>query len=258
LLDPLEGLTADGMIRTGASPARIAPRFSPVLENTVERIGSIAPKTTVYVYGSVATGRARAPDSDVDLLTIGLLPERAAEISEQMSVEFVDICRRVEIAAATETDFHGDGDRAYGARVFLHHYCVRLAGTDLDRSNSDYRGDRRAARGLNGDIAQHAARWRWDLDSADSAQLSRRAARKALLAVSGLVSVHDKTWTTDREHAARRWQEVHPELSSGLEELLQWSTGRHPATSERLTHRLDTTIDQIVDQFATDVGLWPS
>jgi hypothetical protein len=256
LLDPLEGLIADGLIRTGASADRIPARFSPLLNRATDRVASVAPDASVYVYGSVATGVARVPESDVDLLTIGLPAERAAEISEQLSVEFADICRGVEIAHAMDSDFHGDGDEAYGGRVFLHHYCVHLAGPDLDRSTSEYHGDRRAARGFNGDIAQHAARWRHDLGTADPAPLGRRAARKTLLAVSGLVSIHDATWTTDREGAARRWQEVHPELSGGLDELLLWSAGQRAATDERVAHQLNTTIDRIVDQFETDIGLW--
>ena len=254
--DPLEGLSADGMIRTGASPDRIPERFSRVLDNAVERVHSTAPLAAVYVYGSVATGVARAPHSDVDLLTIGLGTERAAELGHQLSDEFVDVCRAVEIAAASEAAFRGDTDEAYGARIFLHHYCVHLAGPSHDRSTAGYRGDRRAARGFNGDIAQHVARWRDELDRDDPTQLARRAARKTLLAISGLVSVHDRTWTTDRERAARRWQQLHPELSDGLEELLAWSVGGHAVTTERLTHRLNTTIDRIVEQFAADVGLW--
>ena len=256
MIDPLEGLTADGLIRTGASADRIPARFLPLLHRVVDRVASVAPDAAVYVYGSVATGVARVPASDVDLLTIGLTAERAAEIGEHMSVEFDDICRGVEIAHAFDSDFRGEGDEAYGGRVFLHHYCVLLAGPDLDRSGSGYRGDRRAARGFNGDIAQHAMRWRRDLGSTDSARLGRRAARKTLLAVSGLVSIHDGTWTTDRESAARRWHEVHPELAAGLEELLQWSAGRRAATDERLAHQLNTTIDRVVEQFETDIGLW--
>jgi len=256
LIDPLEGLTADGLIRTGASADRIPARFSPLLNRAIDRVGSVAPDAALYLYGSVATGAARVPDSDVDLMTIGLPAEGAAEISEAMSIDFAQICRGVEIAHAMDADFDGDGDEAYGGRVFLHHYCVHLAGPNLDRSNSGYRGDRRAARGFNGDIAQHATRWRHDLGTADPAPLGRRAARKTLLAVSGLVSIHDGTWTTDREGAARRWQEVHPELSSDLEELLLWSAGQRAATDERVAHQLNTTIDRIVDHFETDIGLW--
>jgi hypothetical protein len=210
----------------------------------------------VYLYGSVATGTARPPRSDVDLLTIGLPLDRAEAISERLSHEHAAMCRRVEIAASVETDFLGEHDEAYGGRVFLHHYCVHLAGPDLDQATTGFRGDRRAARGFNGDVDRHAARWRQQLDDTDPVHLGRRVGRKALLAVAGLVSVHDRTWTTDRERAATRWGQIHPEIADGLAELRDWSNGRRAAQRPRLADRLDDTVDRIVHQFAITIGLW--
>jgi predicted nucleotidyltransferase len=256
--DPSEGLTETGLIRTGASHARIPDRFSNLLSASASRVRADAPTASVYVYGSVATGDARSPESDVDLLTIGLPADGAATISERLSADFSHLCRGVEIAAGMAEDFEGAGDEAYGGRVFLHHYCVHLAGPDIDRATSAFRGDQRAARGFNGDIAQHAARWQHDFDNTDAPRLGRTLARKTLLAVAGLVSVHDATWTTDRKHASRRWGQIHPELADGLAELLEWSALRSTATTVRLAHHLANTIDQIVCQFTADIGLWPT
>lgn len=52
---------------------------------------------------------------------------------------------------------------------------------------------------------------------------ARRAARKTLLAVAGLVSVHH-AWTTDRSRAVRRWSELEPGLATQLGRLhsLTW------------------------------------
>jgi anti-sigma regulatory factor (Ser/Thr protein kinase) len=102
--------------------------------------------------------------------------------------------------------------------VFLRHYCVLLAGSDAHRPKHDFAGDRRAARGFNGDIAQHVQRWRNALEADDDAGLlAQRMARKSLLAVAGLVSVHDHTWTTDRETSAHRWSEIEPAQHDGPE-----------------------------------------
>lgn len=256
--DPLEGLTATGLIRTGASRERVPDRYLGLLEVAAARIRADEPEASIYVYGSVATGTARSPQSDVDLLTVGLSSDRAAAIGRSLSTDFSALCRGVEIAAAIEEDFGRDDDGAYGGRVFLHHYCVRLAGPEIDRATSPFPGDQRAARGFNGDIANHLARWRERLDEADAEVLGRVAARKTLLAVAGLASVHDAVWTTDRSDAVLRWSQVHPDLADGLEELLDWSSQRSIATLVRLTHHLATTIERIADQFATDIGLWPT
>ncbi len=256
--DPLEGLTATGLIRTGAARERIPDRYIDLLDVAADRIRLDDPDVSVYVYGSVATGTARSPQSDVDLLTVGLPSERAASIGQALSTEFSDLCRGVEIAAAMEDDFRRDDDEAYGGRVFLHHYCVRLAGPEIDRATSPFPGDRRAARGFNGDIGRHLVRWRRGLADTDPEHLGRVVARKTLLAVGGLVSVHDEAWTTDRSEAVRRWSQVHPHLADGLGELLDWSAQRSNATLGRLTRQLATTTDEIAAQFAADIGLWPS
>lgn len=253
--DPWEGLDRDGLIRTSASIDNIHDQFRPVLDATVATIRAESPAASIYVYGSVATGQAVSSASDVDILAIGLDPAAATQIGESQSVRFPDLCRGVEIAAASQRDFVGDSDEAYGGQVFLHHYCVHLAGPDLDTATKGFPGDRRAARGFNGDIGQHLARWRDAVDTTDSAELGRRVARKTLLAVAGLVSVHDATWTTDRERAAVRWSSVHPSLRAGLAELLAWVTG-DAADRQGLHRSLDGVVASIVEQFAADIGLW--
>lgn len=258
MLDPREGLTAEGRIHTGADHSRIPKSFAALLDAAQRLVAASAPEASLYVYGSVATGTARVPESDVDLLTIGLAADQAAEIGQTLSDDFAAICRGVEIAAAMALDFEGETDEAYGGRVFLHHYCLHLAGPNLDGATAAFRGDIRAARGFNGDIAQHAERWRHDLATIDAAELGRRVARKSLLAVAALVSVHDATWTTDRDSAAQRWQQIHPELGEQLDELVAWSSGRATSTTDRLHIQLDTTIDRIIHDFETTIGLWPT
>lgn len=254
--DPGEGLDRDGLIRTGVGIDRIPERYRPVLDATVDVVRASAPAASVYAYGSVATGAARSPGSDVDVLTIGLDDVAAAGIAAQLSAQFGGLCRAVEIAAASGSDLVGESDEAYGFRVFLHHYCVHLAGADFDAATTGFPGDRRAARGLNGDIGGHHARWRRADSSTDTAELGRRIARKTLLAVAGLVSIHDATWTTDRQRAARRWSDVHPSLRTGLGELLAWADGSATASSRTVEQSIDGTVATIVDQFATAIGLW--
>lgn len=254
--DPGEGLDHDGMIRTSASIDRIPDRFRPVLDTTVDAVRADAPTASVYAYGSVTTGQASSPESDVDILTIGLDDLTAAQIGARQSTRFRDLCRAVEIGPASPSDLVGDSDEAYGLRVFLHHYCVHLSGADLDTATTGFPGDRRAARGFNGDIGGHLARWRDAAGRDDPAELGRRIGRKTLLAVAGLVSVHDATWTTDRERAAGRWSDVHPNLRTGLEDLLAWSDGTVPADQVAVDRSINGIVASIVEQFAADIGLW--
>ena len=256
MADPREGVAADGTIRTGADRGRVPAAFEPVLADATalagERGGSL------YVYGSVANGTARHGSSDVDLLSVGL-PDAAAA-GRCLSTRYSGLCRGVEIAAAQTADLAGDTDAAYGFRVFLRHYCVHLTGPDPSAVLPAFPADARAARGFNGDIARHYQRWRHALESgtASADLLGVRAARKTLLAVAGLVSVRDRTWTTDRSRAARRWGEIEPGLAAPLGVLLCWATADIHLSREEVRPVLapDGIIGVIVERFASLIGLW--
>jgi uncharacterized protein len=254
--DPDEGMAADGTIRTGARRDRVQAIFEPVLADAIALTrGSGA---SLYVYGSVANGTARPGASDVDLLSIDL-PD-AAIVGQRLSRRYSDRCRGVEIAGAATADLSGDTDGAYGFRVFLRHYCVHLCGPNPASAFPAFPADVRAARGFNGDIGQHLRQWRHDLDSpATAGPVGLRAARKTLLAVAGLVSVHDQTWTTSRSRAARRWGEVEPGLAAGLARLESWADRLgHPEREDVARAVADGgVVSEITGQFATLIGLWP-
>ena len=255
-MDPLEGVTADGMIATGAHRSRFARAFSPVLNKAVEHMRILGEEYSLYVYGSVANGTARVRYSDVDLITVGLDAPIAKSLGETLSAEFSDLCRHVEVGPSSS--YVGSNDESYGNRVFLRHYCVHLAGPDIGADLPDFAADKAAARGFNGDIGFHLGKWRAELSQGeDFVSLGQRIARKTLLAISGLVSIHDHTWTTDRVAAAQRWREIVPDLGPELDRLLDWSSGVSLRRSSEEVHIvLDGIVTKVVDDFAHQIGLW--
>ena len=76
--------------------------------------------------------------------------------------------------------------------------------------------------------------------------------------MAGLVSVHDTTWTTDREGAAARWSVVDPPLSAPLASLVAWSEGRLQPTRDELQTALSGggVVDRVADAFESSIGLW--
>lgn len=258
--DPAEGISPTGMIVTGARRESVPQVFERVLSAVGDELWSVVGEVSLYVYGSVASGTARVGSSDVDFLTVGLPAARAKALGISMSDQFATLCRGVELAPAQPEDLVGDTDAVYGNRVFLRHYCVHLQGPDRQAGLPAFRADVRAARGFNGDIARHLRHWRAVVSDADqtAAMLGRRVARKTLLAVTGLVSVHDATWTTDREGAAQRWSVVDPPLSAHLAKLVAWSEGHLQPTATEVQDALapDGVVDQVTRAFENSIGLW--
>lgn len=254
--DPAEGVAPDGTIMTGARRDRVPELFEPVLNAAIKSAGS---DVSLYVYGSVSTGMAQPGRSDVDILTIGLGSDDADVLAGQLSQRFLDRCRSVEIAVAQPDDFDGDTDEAYGGRVFLRHYCVHISGPARHAALPQFPADARAARGFNGDIARHVRTWRAELEQgANPTQLAYRVGRKSLLAVAGLVSVHDGIWTTDRAVAALRWSEVCPALAHDLATLLAWGEAAEATDRDAVETALAGVVASIVASFRKSIGLWPS
>ena len=246
------------MIATGARRRNLSDAFRPVLEKAVAHLAVIDGAPSLYVYGSVATGTARVGSSDVDLVTIGLDAAISRRLAATLTADFSSLCRGVEIGPAQPSDYEGSGDEGYGNRVFLRHYCVHLAGPDLGRDLPDYPADRTAARGFNGDIGLQADRWRREISGiAVPALLARRVARKTLLAVAGLVSVHDRTWTTDRVAAAKRFGVIKPRMAFPLDTLVAWgSDGTTRPLRSKIQGAIGGVVAEVVNEFGSQIGLW--
>ncbi len=256
--DPGEGVAPDGTITTGVGRENVPDPYLPLLADAMAAVTRDADDASVYLYGSVATGQARRRHSDVDLLAVELDRSAATAISTTLSARYRELCRGVELATASRDDFAGESDRAYGNRVYLRHYCVHLAGPDLAEGLPAFSADARAARGFNGDIAEHAVSWRQALRRGDEdpTGLGRRVARKTLLAAAGLVSIHDNTWTTDRELGAGRWGEINVDLASPLDDLLRWSDGTTAPDRREIEFMLDTAVERVTGAFRDRIGLW--
>lgn len=254
--DPDEGIAPDGTIRTGVARDRIPAAFLPVLDAAIASVTARQAGASLYVYGSVATGQAEVGRSDVDLITLDLDPADVQRMAAALTARFADQCRGVGIGAGTTAGLAVEGDEAYGNRVFLRHYAVHLAGPDPAADLPDVLADAHAARGFNGDIGRQAARWHRDLGRVDPKLLGRRIARKALFAVAGLVSVHDRTWTTDRAGAATRWAAIQPEMVDGLMTLVRLAEGAAVADARQVRELLDGVVADVVARFADDIGVW--
>ena len=161
--DPEEGVDEHGYIVTGVRADRVPAPFQPIVHAAVRTMAEHT-ACSLYLYGSVATGVALSPSSDVDLLTVGLDADVASSVAHTLSDQFRDRCRCVDVAVVQPADLVGDTCAAYGTRVFLRHYCAHLCGPTVHTRLPRYPADQRAARAFNGDIDRHAQQWLHELD----------------------------------------------------------------------------------------------
>jgi predicted nucleotidyltransferase len=227
-----EGVDDDGFIVSGADAELISAGYQPALESVVSSlVGSVEGLISVYLYGSVATGEACPPQSDIDVLVVtrdGGSSAAVADAAKDLSWRYRHLAREVGIAHATMAGLFGDDIDALGERCFIKHYCVLLHGDDLRAQLPRYRPSATMAWAFNHNVAAAIAEARQRLDTAsesgDVKQVCRSIARKVMLAAASLTTVIDSEWTTDRHRAAGAIAEHYPEWADQATVALEWAS----------------------------------
>jgi len=244
--DPAEGLSVDGVIVTGVAAERVPGVYRAAVADCTGRLPAVfgARLHSVYLYGSVATGQARPPESDLDLVAVWrseVIPDEAGVVSGELSVRYAGLVREVSLASATLAQVLAADRAGLGMRCFLRHYCLCLTGTDLRATLPPCRPSRAVADGFNDDPAALVQRWRALLAAArtptEIAAVARAAARKLLVVAATLESVEHGGWTTDRATAAALLTTHHPEWTRTAERALAWSTNPGLPTTDQV-HQL--------------------
>ncbi|HST65667.1 MAG TPA: nucleotidyltransferase domain-containing protein, partial [Mycobacteriales bacterium] len=190
--DPAEGVDADGYLVTGAASSRIPAAYEPVLADCAATlVGTFGPRLDgLYLYGSVATGHAVPPASDVDLLALWAStvdPDAVRAVAAALSTRHGAVVREVGLAQATPDSLRTEADQA-----FLKHYCIPLYGRDVRPSLPRFRPSRALADGFNDDLPPVVHRLRSTVESAPTAEARlvavRKAARRLLLATATIES----------------------------------------------------------------------
>jgi len=211
--DPAEGVDADGYLVTGAALANIPAAYRPVIADCVCALTAFPQLDGLYLYGSVATGHARPPKSDLDLLalwTSTVDPVDAENVVDTsvtvaaLSARHAAVVREVGLAEGSVDSLTDEAERC-----FLKHYCVPLAGLDRRPDPPRCRPSRALAFGFAGDLP---ALLRSIVDSAPTPEVAaNKVARRLLLGVATIESASHGSWTTDRVTGAALLSEHHPQ-----------------------------------------------
>jgi uncharacterized protein len=207
--DPRERVDDDGVIVTGADADRVPARYAETLDDAVATLSCALGDTlhSVYLYGSVATGQASAPSSDIDLVVVleHPAPEVVAGVAAALSDRHRHLAREVSIGSVDLATLRRRDRTGHAERCFLKHYTVHLAGPDLRTTYPRCRATPQLAAGFNGDLRVVLDRVRARLleedDERQRGMLAAGACRKMLMAAATLLSVREGGWTTDRDAA---------------------------------------------------------
>jgi hypothetical protein len=111
--DPAEGVDVDGYLATGAALVNVPPAYRPVVDDCVAALTAFPELDGLYLYGSVATGQARPPDSDLDLLALWTSTVDVSGTVAALSARHAAVVREVGLAEAGVDSLADEADRCF-------------------------------------------------------------------------------------------------------------------------------------------------
>jgi predicted nucleotidyltransferase len=230
----------------------VQPGFQGLVDDACASITSALGEAldSLYLYGSVARGSAKAGRSDLDLTLVLARPlsrQEAAQLeqsrldlqlrhSEVVKIDF-DLGTRQEVL---------DPAHLYSWGYWLKHECRCIHGTDLAQQFEAFEPSRAIAQAVNGDYVQVLTGYLQRIDGAgddaEALRLQREAARKLIRATHVLRPCHGGFWPRTLEESAAYFSGRHPEMAGPIEFfLIQARTPAMPRTafSARLSSFLE-------------------
>jgi uncharacterized protein len=255
--DPRERVDDDGVIVTGVDADRVPALYDETLDDAVATLSRALGDAlhSVYLYGSVATGQASAPSSDVDLVAVlrHPAPDVVAAAAAALSDRHRHLAREVGIGSVDLATLQRRDRIGHAERCFLKHYTVHLAGPDLRTTYPRCRATPQLAAGFNGDLRVVLDGVRTRLlevdDELQRGTLAASACRKLLMAAATLLSVREGGWTTDRDAAVELVARHAPAVAALAEDARRWCDQPQPVGAADVIEIIDRLGGWLADEY---------
>lgn len=209
------------------------PAFSSVVAQVVAALCLRFPNLihSLYVYGSVAEGRAIIGKSDLDI-TLVFHDELRQPIAEELTAIQLELEKSYPIVSKIDFDcglLHQvmlpDNRLSWG--YWLRHHCVCVYGDDLGRRFPVFKPAKAIAVAVNGDfmsvLDKLLSQMQSSTDEHKILQLQRAAARKLIRATSILRHEQDDDWPETLQEHCIKFKCRYPSLSDSIDDLLATS-----------------------------------
>ncbi|SEF45255.1 nucleotidyltransferase domain-containing protein [Vibrio hangzhouensis] len=202
------GLDSDGFIVNRCSATKIQPEFQAVVLATIDalRHAFVGQIHSIYLYGSVGRGSAKAGQSDLDVSVVFKEP---VSKSQQMQLNQIskEISGRHDEISKLDLDPGYlkqvlEPEEKYRWQFWLKHCCCCIWGEDLAEKFCRYRPDVRIGYQLNSDLAVFLTQMESRFARLTSEEVGKILGKKLLRTAYLLVAEKDKSWHTSLEQCA--------------------------------------------------------
>lgn len=235
------GVDKNGFIKTEVGLKNIKPVFNKIIANSKREILSeFGDKVhSLYVYGSVATGKARPKVSDVDLLLVFKekptikITQQISDLKNLLSHKNRGMVRKVDIVSTFHKEVAGD---PYGWGCFLKHLSTCISGEDISKNLPKFKPTKKVAKAFNGDIGKYLDNVLKKLkpasDNNEISNICSETMRKIVRTGFSLVMDQEQAWTTDLKKSCEVFSKYYPKQSSMMKAAR--TMDRNPVKDKKL------------------------
>lgn len=216
------GVDKKGFINTEVGLNKVKPVFSKaVVDIKKEIVGKFDERIfSVYLYGSVATGKARVKISDLDLLFVlkkkptSNIKKEVSEFQDYLTTKYSRLFRDVGIVLTYAKEVEND---MYGWGCFIKHLCVYFYGENIGEKLPRFKPSRKVAKGFNGDFDKYIKTVLGKLATPKIDQevrsICQSSMKKIVRTGFSIVMDKEKSWTTDLKKSCEIFSKYYPERS---------------------------------------------
>ena len=218
-----------------ATPGEVSfqAEFTGVIDDAVRQLTATLGGVlhSIYVYGSVARGKATAGRSDLDLCIIFYRPLQPVQESVLASVRSGleaahPIVSKIDLDCGTLPEVMA-AENLHRWGYWLKHHCRCVCGVDLAGNVPRFKPSRVVAVALNGDylsvLHDYIERIQHMDDVNQRMRLQQSAAKKLIRATSLWRGEHDSDWPDTLEEHAIKFMDQYPALTGEIDYFLRQS-----------------------------------
>ncbi|MDQ5912537.1 MAG: uncharacterized protein QG568_752 [Patescibacteria group bacterium] len=230
------GVDNNGIIVTEVSADKVTSQYKPIVSEVLNSIvKELASQLDgVYMYGSVATGKAVEGKSDLDILLVlkdapnNELSEKISILEKSLSEKYEPKLRGVGLTVTNVGEVTSEKEK-YGYMCYIKHLCVCIYGNDVTKDVPAFHPSKEVAKGFNGDIGERLEFYKDKIEKETSElelkKLSQEVSKKIVRTGFSLVMPRSGSWSTDLQSSFDIFAYYYPERTSEMKTALDWARG---------------------------------
>lgn len=223
------GVDNEGFIATQVSASNIPLPYVMIVEDVKQAFSTLIRDQLhgLHLYGSVVTGRAQTPTSDLDVLIVlhgqptETLKSQIKTAEATLSQKYVRLVREVAVGVTFLAEIEND---LYGTGCFIKHLCVCVLGESVQNTLPRFKPTQRVAKAFNGDFGVVRREYLSLIETTppeDMSKLVNRISRKFIRTGFSLVTAREQSWTTDPHLSYEAFAKHYPDKADDMRRFLQ-------------------------------------